>query len=65
MPYKEIKQNEIFELLADQKKVLRQLAFLYLTGQIDDQKMFEILKKLSTIYQQFDLTEKLPVIKYN
>lgn len=65
MPYEKTQRNKILDLLADQKKTNRTLAVFWLSGLIDDQKMFEILKKLSTIYQQLDLTEKLPVIKYN
>jgi len=65
MPYEKIQRDKILDLLVDQKKAMRSIVALWLSGSISDEKMFEFAKKLSTIYTQFDLTKKLPVIKYD
>ena len=65
MLQEKIQRDKILDLLADYEKTMRHIVCLWLSGFISDEKMFEFIKKLSTLYQQLDLTEKLPVIKYN
>jgi len=68
MPYEKIKyektdRNEILNLLVSHEKITSRLVSLWLSGSISDEAMLKFVKKLSTIYQQFDLTEKILIVK--
>jgi len=65
MLYEKTQRDKILDLLAEHEKKTRELISLWLSGSISDEKMFELAKKLSTTYPQFDLTNKIPIVKYD
>jgi len=66
MPYDKITaRDKILSLLVDHERITSRLISLWLSGLISDEAMLKFVKKLSTSYPQFDLTDKIPVVKYN
>jgi len=65
MLYEKTQRDKILDLLADHENKTKKLISLWLSGSISDEAMILFVKKLATTYPQFDLTKKLPVIKYN